>query len=61
LRQLEAANRVPTTTSSIASSGPDSPNAPVQNADSPPPAAKKTTGKPPAKKPDNWTRDVWKQ
>ena len=61
LRQLEAANRVPTTTSSITSSGPDSPTAPVPNADPPPPAAKKTTGKPPAKKPDSWTRDVWKQ
>ena len=65
LRQLEAANRVPTTTSSIGSSGPDSPNAPAQNAaqnaDSPAPAAKKTPSKPPAKKPDSWTRDVWKQ
>ena len=61
LRQLEASSRVPTTTSSIGSSAPDTPNAPVQNAAPPPPAAKKAGTKAPAKKPDSWARDVWKQ
>ena len=61
LRQLEASSRVPTTTSSIGSSAPDTPNGPVQNAAPPPPAAKKAGSKPPAKKPDSWARDVWKQ
>ena len=46
-RQLEAAGRAaPATTSSIAKSAPDSPEAQVQNAGTTPPAAKKAGSKP---------------
>jgi lipoprotein NlpI len=63
LRQLEASDRAPpATTSSIAKSAPDSPEAQVQNAGAtPPPAAKKAGGKPAPKKSESWARDLWKQ
>jgi lipoprotein NlpI len=61
LRQLDAAGRAPDTTSSIAKSGADAPETQVQNAAAPPPAAKKAGSKPAPKKPESWSRDIWKQ